>query len=224
MKRIVGALALFAGVDGTASAQTAPAGPPAAPGQSHLGLSVYVGTFAPILSLVSFQNGVDPDVRLDPASSIGGELTWALRKFGIRGIYAGATHVRTRINHSSAMTFTGTDEQRMAYSPVNITSPTFGLIFAPEPWWLFFTLTIRLGGGVKFYDFQMREVANGVQDPIADIGFGVLKESSHALAFMAEARWMPSKFDPAFLPVPIVTGEPQLQNDWVFQLGFRFRR
>jgi hypothetical protein len=228
MKRIVGALALLAGVAATMSAQAqAPqASAAAGPGKSHLGFATYVGTFAPVLSLMAFRNGVDPDVRLDPASSFAAEITWALGgKFGLRGVYAGMTHVRTRVNHSSAMVFTGTDEQRMAYSPVNLTAPTLGVMFIPgQPGWLFFRPTLRIGGGVKFYDFQMREIANGVQDPMLDLGFGMLKESSSTLSFMAEARWMPSKFDPKYLPVPLITGNAQLQNDWVLQLGFRLKK
>jgi hypothetical protein len=225
MRRVVAVVALLAGATVGASAQApaASAAAPKAPGVSHLGLSTFVGTFTPILSLVSFKNGTDPDVRLDPASSLYGELTWALGHS--LEIYGGASHVRTRVNHSSAMTFTGTDEQRMSYSPVNITSPTLGVVFAPKPGWLFVQPMLRLGGGVKFYDFQLREIANGVQDPMADVGLGILKnDAASGMSFIAEARWMPSKFDPAFLPIVLISGQPKLQNDWIFQVGLRFKR
>ena len=97
------------------------------------------------------------------------------------------------------------------------------MFWVPQPTWLFVRPTVRVGFGVKFYDFQLREIPNGVQDPMGDVGLGVLREEG-TMSFMAEARWMPSRFDPAFLPVPVVSGGSQLQNDWVFQIGFRFRQ
>jgi hypothetical protein len=171
---------------------------------------------------MSFRNGEDPDIRLSTASSIHAELTWDLRWRSLSA-YGGATHVRTRVSHSSAMVLQGLDEQRMSNSQVNLTTPTIGVFWTPQPSWLFVHPTIRVGGGVKFYDFQLREIPNGVQDPTAEIGFGIIRTEG-SMSFMAEARWMPSKFDPAFLPVPVITGDPQLQNDWVAQIGFRFRR
>lgn len=222
MKRIVGALALVAGVAGSSLAQASAIPPTPETRPSGAGISTYVGMFAPVLSLVPIKNGVDPDVRLDAAPSLAAEVTWPFWR--ALSAYGGLSHVRTRVNHSSAMVFTGTDEQRMADSRVNLTTPSLGLLYAPTISWLTFRPTIRIGGGVKFYDFQLREVANGVQDPMADLGFGIMSVASSDVAFLAEARWMPSKFDPKFLPIPIVSGDPQLQNDWVFHIGFRFGR
>lgn len=217
-KRIVAALALLAAPCRILTAQGATR--PADSLPSGTGLSIYVGMFAPILSLVPVKNGVDPDVQLQSSPSFTGELTHRLR--GAVSVYGAVVHVRTRVNHSSAMVFTGTDEQRMADSPVNITTPSAGFLYAPKVSWLAVRPTIRVGAGLKFYDFQMREVANGVQDPTADVGVGLMSVTASDVAFVAEGRWMPSKFDPTFLPIPLVAGGSQLQNDWVLHAGFRF--
>jgi hypothetical protein len=218
MKCFVGALALTAGMGVRLLAQTS-APPPDRP--SGLGLSTYVGMFAPVLSLVPIKNGADPDVRLQPAASVAAELTKPIGR--ALAVYGGVTHARSRVNHSSAMVLSGTDEQRMSDSPVNVTVPSVGLVYSPRVSWLVMRPTIRLGAGVKFYDFQLREVATGVQDPMADVGIGFMSTATGDLSFMAEGRWMPSKFDPTFLPVPALSAQSQLQNDWVLHIGIRFK-
>jgi len=219
MKNVVSALALLAGISTAGWTQ---ASPPVENGStaSRWGFATYVGTFAPILSLVAIQNGKDADVRLQSAPSIGAELTFAFNQ--IMSIYGGATHVRSRVNHSTGMTLIGADERSQADSPVGITSPSMGFLFSPQLGSLAFRPTIRIGGGVKFYDFALREVKNGVQDPMADLGLGIVADGSGSVSFTAEARWTPSSFDPKFLPVPLIAGKQQLQNDWVFHLGLKF--
>ena len=60
-----------------------------------------------------------------------------------------------------------------------------------------------------------------MQDFTGDVGMGIESIGGPVL-FTAEARWMPSSFDPAFLPIRTTTSPKQRQNDWVFLLGVKF--
>ena len=64
-------------------------------------------------------------------------------------------------------------------------------------------------------------VTDGVQDFTGDFGIGI-GSIGRPVSFTAEARWMPSSFDPAFLPISTASSPKQLQNDWLFLLGFTF--
>ena len=211
MKNLVSTLALLVGVTGVASAQVLPVQQ-----DPKLSLHVMVGVFAPVLPVVSIADGRNPSVELESATAVAAELNYRL---GARiEIYGGITHVRSRMNHSSAMELEGPGRPS---SPVNVFTPTGGFLLRFRLGNLFVQPTVRLGAGIKFYEFNILEVTDGVQDFTGDIGIGI--ESIGGPVFVtAEARWMPSQFDPAFLPIRTTTSPKQLQNDWVFLLGVKF--
>ncbi len=217
MKTLVSALALLAGLAAVAPAQGLPQIPQPAAGQTKVGLRTYVGTFAPVLPLVAAPASLTyASVELESGSIAGFEFDYAL-KSSLRA-YFGLAHARSRVNHSSLMLLQGPYRDE---SPVGLFAPTLGVIFAPQIGVRDVRPTLRLGAGVKFYDFDLIEVKNGVQDPTADIGIGVMA-GTHPVAFTAEMRWLLSQFDPAYLPVRVIGTKKQLQDDLVLQLGMRF--
>lgn len=217
MKTLVSALALLAGLAAVATAQVLPGMPQPAPLETKLGLRAYVGAFAPVLPLVAAPaDYIYASVELESGSAVGFEFDYALG--GSLRAYLGIAHARSRVNHSSLMVIQGPFRDE---SPVGLFAPTLGLIIAPRLGSHDVRPTLRLGGGVKFYDFDLVEVTGGVQDPTADLGVGLMA-GTHPVAFTAEARWLLSQFDPAYLPVRVIGAKKQLQDDLVFQLGLRF--
>jgi len=211
MRSVLGALALQAGLAGVIWGQEAPA----AASMPRTSINAYVGLYAPVLPLVAIQNGRDASIALESAPSVRFELSY---QFSSKlGVYGGLTHARSQVNHSTAMVLEG---PARAESPVGVFTPTLGFVWTPlgssrvGP-------VVRLGGGVKFYDFSLVEVKNGVQDLAGEFGIGVTGGTG-SVRLLAEARWMPSQFDPAYLPVRVAESKKQPQNDWVFQLGARF--
>lgn len=215
MKNLVSTLALLVGVTGVASAQLPPT-----QREPKLSLHTMAGVFAPILPVVSIADGQNASVELESGSAVAAELTYSLgpRLGGQVALYGGFTHVRSRMNHSSAMELDGPFRST---SPVNVTTPTLGFLYRRQVGDLNVQPTLRLGVGVKFYEFNILEVQGGVQDFAGDVGIGITSVGG-PVSFTAEARWMPSGFDPAFLPISTASSPKQLQSDWLFLLGFTF--
>ena len=211
MKNLVSTLVLLVGVTGVASAQVLPV-------LQHPKLSLHTmfGVFAPILPVVAIADGQNASVELESATAVAAELSYSLGTW--IEIYGGITHVRSRMNHSSAMELEGPGRPS---SPVNMFTPTGGFLLSAQLGGLGVKPVLRLGAGVKFYEFNILEVTDGVQDFTGDIGIGI-ESIDGPVSFTAAARWMPSSFDPAFLPIRITTSPKQQQNDWVFLFGVKF--
>ncbi len=206
MKRLISALALF--VIGNVSVASA---------QEGLRLQTSVGVFVPTLPVVAIANGQDASVELESGSAAIASLEMG---FGdMLSVYGSFALIRSRMNHSSALELEGPWRPS---SPVNIYTPTGGIILSPRISSLGFRPTLRLGAGVKFYEFNILEVPNGVQDPTGDIGIGITG-GQQPVSFTAEARWQPSQFDPAYLPIRLATAPKQTQNEWLFTVGFKFQ-
>lgn len=219
MKQLVSAVALLAGFAVGAPAQVMPPLPQAPP-PSKVGLRALVGAFAPVLPLVATPpNLTFASVELESGAVAGIEVDYITNFLngGLRA-YLGLTHARSRVNHSALMTLNGPARPD---SPVGVFTPSLGVMIAPQVGNRDVRPTLRVGAGVKFYDFDLVEVENGVQDPMLDLGLGLMA-GTHPVAFTAEARWWLSQFDPKFLPVRVIGEEKQFQNDLVFQVGFRF--
>jgi hypothetical protein len=187
---------------------------------TKVGLRTYVGTFAPVLPLVATPpNLTFASVELESGVLAGLEVDYQImsNRPNLR-VYLGMAHARSRVNHSALMVLQGPARPD---SPVGLFVPTLGVLWSPRIGTFDVRPTLRVGGGVKFYDFDLLEVKHGVQDPTLDLGLGVTA-GTHPVAFMAEMRWLLSQFDPKFLPVTVVGTKKQLQNDIVLQLGFRF--
>jgi hypothetical protein len=210
MKSVLGALSLQLGLAGAVWGQAAPASEVSIP---KVTVTAYVGVFAPVLPVIAIKNGRDASIALQSSPAVGIELAYHFS--AALGIYGGLTHVRSQINHSTAMVLV---DPPSAESPVGVFTPTGGLVWSPQLWNWQVRPTFRIGAGAKFYDIALVEVKHGVQDFSGDLGFGLMGTSG-GVTLVAEARWMPSQFDPAYLPVRIVEGKKQFQNDWVFELG-----
>jgi hypothetical protein len=206
MKRFLIPLALSLGMAGTASAQAA------------VRVTPTLGSFQPMLPMVSVANGRNPDVELQSAPAVGLELGVAPRRAPWLQFYGGLTYTTPRLYLSGAM----------ESNPVNggstratVLIPTAGIILSPRAGRLPVRPTLRLGAGVKSYTFDLVEQRDRVTDPAGDVGIGFTTGRAGQLAFTAEARWLPSTFDARNLPIRVAGGREQDQNDWMFQLGMR---
>lgn len=205
MKRFFGVLVLLLGVAGTASAQSA------------LRINTSVGSFSPMLPTVSVDDGANADVELESAPAVGLELGFAARSWAT--LYGGLTLAQPRLVLSDAM----------ESSPVNGTSvrtrllvPTAGVMLSRSLARTSLRPTLRLGLGVKSYSFDLAEQDDRVTNLTGDLGLG-LAAGDGAVTLAAEARWLPSTFNATSLPIRAMGGTEQDQNDWIFQLGFRFQ-
>jgi hypothetical protein len=207
MRRIPVVLALLlAGAAGTAEAQSA------------LRIKPYVGAFAPSLPVVSVGDGRNPDVELESAPVMGVELEVVPRHW-LR-VYGGVAYAAPRMNLSGAMRLEEVDGSSVR---TTLLLPTAGVVLSPSLGSRSLRPSLRLGLGAKRYTFDMARQRDAVTDLTGDLGIGISAGEEGPVSLSAEARWLPSRFDGRNLPMPVVGGGQQDQNDWLFQLAFRFR-
>ncbi|HEX7048579.1 MAG TPA: hypothetical protein VF188_00070 [Longimicrobiales bacterium] len=205
MRQILSVLALSLGTAGFVSAQTVQIQPG-------------VGVFAPLMPLVEVDDGFHADVELDAAPAVG--LAVDVVVHPLASVYGGINAAFTRMNHGDALELRDVDSP--ASSRVNVLFPSAGVLVTPRIGASPIQPRIRLGGGVKVYDFDLFDVKEMVVEPAADLGLGVIAGEG-PVSFTAEARWALSRFDPRTLPIRLIAAEDQTQNDWLFQLGFAVR-
>ena len=205
MIRYLGVLALVFGVAGTA------------PAQSALRISTSAGSLVPMLPLVSVNDGQNPDVELQSAPAVGLELGFAARSWAT--VYGGLTYASPRLVLSGAM------ETRPVDGPsvrTNLLIPTAGVQLSRQLGATSVRPSLRLGLGVKSYTFDLYDQDDRVTRLTGDLGLGI-SAGEGPVVMSAEARWLPSTFSARSLPIRATGGTGQDQNDWMFQLGFRFR-
>ena len=106
---------------------------------------------------------------------------------------------------------------------VMVTAGTAGVLVAPKDWFgAHLQPTLRLGGGFKWYSFDLAETRSQVR-PTLDIGLGLRGVGSGPIEVTAEARYLMSSFDQARLPTRGIAPQAQRQNDLVFAVGFGIR-
>jgi hypothetical protein len=106
---------------------------------------------------------------------------------------------------------------------VMVTAGTAGVLLAPTGWLgSFIQPTFRLGGGFKWYAFDLAETRNQVR-PTIDIGLGVRGAGTGPIEVTAELRYLMSSFDQGKLPTRGIAPQNQRQNDLVFSVGFGIR-
>lgn len=205
MKRILMALSLVIGVTSVASAQ-----------EAGLGVKTTVGAYKATLPLVAVSNGIDPSVELHSAPVIGLELDYRFNTW--IGAYGSLNGVFTQLGHTPLFELAGPNPTS---SEATVVMSTLGALLSPG--FLPVRPTLRLGLGSKWYDFDFPELeSDNVIDMMLDLGLG-MSANTGALSLMAEARWVPSQFDPAYLPIRLGTDpDRQVQSDWLFQMGFRY--
>lgn len=205
MTRIFGVLALLAGVASTAQAQSA------------LRVNSSLGAFTPMLPVVSVNDGRNPDVELQSATAATLELGYAARSWAT--VYAGITYAQTRLVLSGALE---SSEVNGASARTSLLIPTAGVMLSRGLGSTTLRPSLRLGLGVKSYRFDLAEHDDRVGNLTGDLGLG-LSAGEGPVTMTAEARWLPSTFDASSLPMRALGNTDQEQNDWLFQLGFRFR-
>jgi hypothetical protein len=180
-----------------------------------LAVRSHLGTFAPLMPLVAIGDGYNNDIELGAAPAYGLALDVGLTP--AVSIYGGIQATFTRLNHSGVMELRDLDGH--SSSRVNLLMPTGGFIYSPEIGKSAIRPTIRLGAGVKLYDFDLYDVKKLTSNLVGDAGLG-FSAGSGPIALTTEARWLPSRFDARTLPLRVIGNTMQNQNDWLFSVGF----
>jgi hypothetical protein len=204
MKRFFGVLALVC-VAGTASAQSA------------LRINTSVGSFTPMLPVISVNDTRNADVELESATATTLELGYVARSWAT--VYGGLTYTQPRLVLSGALE---THQVNGASSRTNLLIPTLGVMLSRPIGQTSIRPNLRLGIGVKSYKFDLAEQDDRVGNLTGDLGLG-FSAGDGPVSMTAEARWLPSTFNARSLPIRATGNTDQDQNDWLFQLGFRFR-
>lgn len=106
---------------------------------------------------------------------------------------------------------------------VMVTAGTAGVLLAPTGWLgSHLQPTFRLGGGFKWYAFDLAETRNQVR-PTIDVGLGLRGVGTGPIEVTAEVRYMMSSFDQGKLPTRGIAPQNQRQSDLVFAVGFGIR-
>jgi hypothetical protein len=106
---------------------------------------------------------------------------------------------------------------------VMLTAGTAGLLLTANGWLgEHVQPTLRLGGGFKWYSFDLTDTRSQVR-PTVDIGLGFRGVGSGPIEVTAEVRYLLSSFDQGKLPTRGITPQAQRQNDLVFAIGFGIR-
>jgi len=106
---------------------------------------------------------------------------------------------------------------------VMVAAGTAGVLLAPTDWFgAHIQPTLRVGGGFKWYSFDLAETRSQVR-PTIDIGLGFRGVGSGPIEVTAEVRYLMSSFDQGKLPTRGIVPQAQRQNDLVFAVGFGIR-
>jgi opacity protein-like surface antigen len=82
--------------------------------------------------------------------------------------------------------------------------------------------TLRLGGGVKWYRFDLTGVDSQLR-PAGDLGVGLAGAGAGPIEVSAEVRYLPGSFDQSRLPTRGIETQNQRQTDLMFTIGFAIR-
>lgn len=180
-----------------------------------LAVRPHLGTFAPLTPLVAIGDGYNSDIELSAAPAYGIALDVELAP--ALSIYGGLQATFTRLNHSGVLELRDLDGE--SSSSVILLMPTGGILYSPALGTSAIRPTMRLGAGVKLYDFDLYDVKKLTWSLAGDAGLG-FSAGNGPIALTTEARWLPSRFDARTLPLRVIGGEMQNQNDWLFSVGF----
>jgi hypothetical protein len=206
------ALGLMAGALLMATAASAQA-PQADHGRWRVGAST--GGYVPFSALVKAADSRDTRLVAGPAFSLEPQYLVSSRVAAYaNGILAFGT---IRLGSSIRPAVVGTSDRTV------LAAGTAGVMLT-APHWLgnYLQPTLRLGGGFKWYSFDLTDAENQVR-PTADIGIGFRGIGIGAIEVTAEVRYLPSSFDQGKLPTRGIAPQDQRQNDLVFSIGFGIR-
>jgi hypothetical protein len=173
------------------------------------------GGYVPHSSLIRAADSNDTRLGSGPAFSL--DLQYLAS--GLVSIYAnGVVSVGTiTLGSSIRPSVVGPSNQVM------VTAGTAGVLVAPSDWLgAHIQPTLRLGGGFKWYSFDLAETRSQVR-PTLDIGLGFRGVGTGPIEVTAEVRYLMSSFDQGKLPTRGIAPQAQRQNDLVFAVGFGIR-
>jgi hypothetical protein len=120
----------------------------------------------------------------------------------------------------------GSDIQPAVVGPSNqviLAGATAGVMLTAEDWLgEHLEPTLRLGGGLKWYGFDLTGAENQVR-PTGDIGLGLRAVGVGKIEGMVEVRYLLSSFDQSKLPTRGIAPQSQQQNDFFLSVGIGIR-
>ncbi len=203
------ALGLVAATCILASAASAQA--PTAPSPWTIGFST--GAYFPASALIKATDS-NTELSAGPAFSFEGQYLVA----SSAAIYANGTLGlgSVRLGSSIQPEVTGPSTQ------VTLLVGTAGVLLAPDWWGGTVEPTLRLGGGLKWYGFDLTGAENQLR-PTGEIGLGLRSAGSGTVQVGGEVRYLPSSFDQSKLPTRGIATQEQQQNDFVFSVWVGIR-
>lgn len=178
-------------------------------------LGVSTGGYVPLSSLIVAPDTRDTQLEAGPAFSLDAQY---LMRSSV-SIYANGILAFGAIRLGSAIqpAVVGPSSQVM------LAGGTAGVFLtAPNLLGDYLQPTLRLGGGFKFYSFDLTAAESQLR-PTGDIGVGLRGIGLGRIDVTAEVRYLMSSFDQAKLPIRGITPQDQRQNDMVFAIGFGIR-
>lgn len=177
-------------------------------------ISASVGGYVPFSALIKTSNSNDTRLEAGPASSL--EAQYFASEY--ISVYGSALVAFPTIRLGSAIRpeVLGPSDQ------VTLFAGTAGVMLASDFLGTTFLPTLRLGGGFKWYSFDLADTENQFR-PAADIGLGFRGVGLGAIDVSAEVRYLPSSFDQSKLPTRGITPQDQRQSDFVFSIGVGIR-
>jgi hypothetical protein len=202
------ALLLAFGLPAQTHAQVAP---PADFGGARLGVST--GVFTPRDAAVASADG--RDTRFGAGPSFGLDLQFGVAS--IVAVYGSGTAAFSTLARGSEIQVgaTGPSDQMM------VAAVTGGAMFGYFGLHPHIVPTLRLGGGIKAYSFDLAGAESHVR-PTGDIGIG-MRGGSGVFDVGAEIRYLPSTFDQARLPTRGIVPQEQRQTDLLLSLSIGLR-
>jgi hypothetical protein len=184
-------------------------------GESPWRIGASMGAYVPLSSLIIAGDADDTQLEAGPAFSLDAQY---LARSSISVYASGILSFGTiRLGSSIRPAIVGPSNQVM------LTTATAGLLLTAANWFGDnLQPTLRLGGGFKWYSFDVTDSENQLR-PTGDIGVGFRGIGIGSIEVSAEVRYMLSSFDQAKLPIRGIAAQDQRQNDLVFAIGFGIR-
>jgi len=201
---------LVAGAMMAAAGVHAQAQPPAA---SRWRLGASTGGYVPLSSLIVATDFRDTQLGSAPLFSL--DVQYLASK--AVAIYANPMAAFPTITLGSSIS-------PSAVGPSNqviVAGGTAGVVLSTT-WGAHFQPTLRLGGGFKWYAFDITGAENQMR-PTGDFGLGFRGVGSGPIEVMAEVRYLPSSFDQSKLPTRGIAPQDQRQSDLALTIGIGIR-
>jgi hypothetical protein len=183
--------------------------------QSPWRIGAATGGFVPFSSLIRAADSHDTELVAGPAFSLEPQYRVVNRASAyLNGVLAFPT---IRLGSSIQPAVMGPSGQVM------LVVGTAGVVVTASDWLGDHMLpTLRLGGGFKWYSFDLTDAENALR-PTADVGLGLRGIGIGAIDVTVELRYLPSSFDQGKLPTRGVSPQDQQQNDLFFSVGIGIR-